>query len=146
MAISKEELQFRSQFWGQKILHYDKEDSYIIDEYNILCSPMYVATKKISWITIDEVKIIARQLDLIFDKPGYLTMDSFKDAITTLEYRCFFSFADLLPVYQILQAWGYLLPFRYFDKNNQLITLQPNEIVKKGWAKTHHPIDKDLAF
>lgn len=146
MSITKEEVKFRSQFWGQQVLCYDNTDSYIVDEHNILCSPMYISAKKLSWLSIEEAKIIARKLDLTFDKPGYLRMESFKESLIDMDFRCLFSIADLLPAYQILQAWGYLLPLTYFDKNGQLVTLTPDEIVSKKWASFEIPTDKNIAF
>ena len=38
-------------------------------------------------------------------------------------------------VYQYLQRIGVLTPFTYLNENNQPVTLQPDEIIAKGWAK-----------
>jgi hypothetical protein len=34
-----------------------------------------------------------------------------------------------------LRSIGVLLPFTYLDENNKPITLQPDEIIARGWAK-----------
>ena len=40
-------------------------------------------------------------------------------------------------VYQYLLRIGILLPFLYLNNENKPITLQPDEIIKLGWAKTN---------
>jgi|ERR1700744_649149 len=41
-------------------------------------------------------------------------------------------------IYQTLIRMGILLPFTYLNEQNQPVTLTPDEIISKGWAKTNH--------
>ena len=40
---------------------------------------------------------------------------------------------------QLMLAYGILLPFTYLDSSNKPQTLQPDEIIAKGWAKINTP-------
>lgn len=40
-----------------------------------------------------------------------------------------------LPCYDILKAFGILLPFTYLNSENKPITLSPDELITRGWAK-----------
>ncbi len=47
--------------------------------------------------------------------------------------------AFILNAHQYLLRIGVLLPFTYLDENNQPQTLQPDDIIAKGWAKIQPP-------
>jgi len=40
-----------------------------------------------------------------------------------------------LPCYDILKAFGIILPLTYLNEENKPVTLQPDEIISLGWAK-----------
>lgn len=57
--LSKPELLFRAQYYGQNVLTYDGKDFYPVDEHNMLCSPMYLHLRDISQLTDEELITVA---------------------------------------------------------------------------------------
>jgi hypothetical protein len=138
MNIQQAKALFFSQYLGQEVLGLitDVTDIFFIDFESLNINMSYF---KDSFLILKSVKdlndterlnigIVAFPMFVPFPEKDHDTLR--KLALTVLDRGHLGS-----RTHQALVRYGVLTPFTYLNENNQPVTLQPDELISKGWAK-----------
>lgn len=169
MENSKVKALFFSNYYGQKILRWhqwvDDEESSVVD-FQVPMSKFgvddgwYLLLRAVDQLTDEE----CLQICNIYDSSCKWTIKERQSMCILFEseVELLWLFKDhsepifccedkkggenspynILAAYDYLRSIGVLLPFTYLDENGKPQTLQPDEIVARGWAKVQSSNDK----
>lgn len=152
---SKVKALFFAQYWGQEILKYENsvgdkfwdKQVYPVDGHNLTCSGLQAHLRAVDQLTDEELFTLIHihgfeygEFEYVRHETGIEVNNS--DEVFQLAYN-FFDInycgetdgTKLIASYDYLRSIGILLPFTYIDENSKPQTLQPDEIVQRGWAK-----------
>lgn len=137
MNLQQAKALFFAQYLGQTWSTYDHQQN-IIAEGKVfwLLSPQQIKQSVVLLRTVDQLTDQESEtIRLIFnfsrfDGSGKNFAKSLLNGLDKQNQQ------EAIKCYQYLLRIGILLPFTYLNEQNQRITLQPNEIIELGWAKT----------
>lgn len=131
---------FLAQYWGQEVLKYEdsKNDPfwdkqiYPVDGHNILCKGLQAQLRSAGKLTDEELI----KISIVTDPTNeYELTDEQNLCNGAYQIREYLQGADMpYAFYQFLLRIRILLPFTFLNENNKTTTLQPDEIIAKGWV------------
>lgn len=166
MENSKVKALFVTQYWGQKVFRVSDTatvsqyvDGFFIDRF---LEPSYLLLRTVDQLTDEECIEVAKivgyekyKLKINTNNNLFARVDIEGNFQLAIDKRCAWIMVydhnpmvtekvNLRPLlvyqaYQYLLNRGIILPFTYIDENGKPQTLQPDEIIKLGWAKTQQP-------
>lgn len=112
--------------------------SYLVPESHYLKSG-FLLLRTVDMLTDEELNHLAKLID------GHITESYTDRQLLEVAYRFLhnltgnrnyvYSINEVLKCTDYLRSIGILLPFTYLNSDNQPVTLQPADILAKGWAK-----------
>lgn len=153
MNIQQARELFNCQYYGQNVFMFSNIPSNEIDELRILTGDLliykksYLLLRTVNQLTDEEICAIGNYLRpeyfFTIERPGkHIKIVWADNYVFTIYDDLSFGFYELKPFYEeseikdTLRLFGVLVSFTYLsEENNQPVTLQPDEIIAKGWAK-----------
>lgn len=147
MENSKVKALFFAQYWGQKIFKVKPTaiacqtvDGYFLNGYT---DTAHVLLRTVDQLTDEEFAVLS-ELDGYKPVAPHLGIKELIASGKIVSKRL--SLVKIKPViWQYLLRIGILLPFTYIDEKGKPQTLQPDEIIAKGWAKIKEEVCPDCS-
>ena len=134
--LKKAKTLFFAQYFGQAIIQWQGESLVINNTtLNEQLKEDYLLLRTVEQLTDEEVLIVAEMLTLDVETP--YNIEFYRSEVLNYfnDETYFTRFNRSVSIIDYLRSIGILLPFTYLDENNKPQTLQPDEIIAKGWAK-----------
>lgn len=132
---------FFAQYYGQNVAWCkNSADDYQL--FRVLSNTLvdevdYLILRSVEQLTDEELKVFANQSAYRLDEKNIKKVGI--AMVNHLFELNKWSGNGILFLTDYLRSIGVLIPFTYLDSNNKPQTLQPDEIIAKGWTKLQTP-------